>query len=78
MANLALNRHDTRLVLNRGFQVADTSSGLSVNGKNSSSLHDSIDSKKMVRNLCTSQKYKRFTEFLTLTCNMKQHFGVKN
>ena len=77
MANLALNRHDTRLVLNRGFQVADTSSGLSVNGKNSSSLHDSIDSKKMVRNLCTSQKYKRFTEFLTLTCNMKQHFGVK-
>ena len=78
LGNLSMNRQDSRVVLNRGFQVADTDSGLEVNGKSNSSLHDSIDSKKMVKNLCSSQKYKKMTEFLTLTCNMKKHFGIKN
>ena len=31
----------------------------------------------MVKNLCSSQKYKVMTEFLTLTCNMEKHFGIK-
>ena len=77
LSNLSLNRNDSRMILNRGFCVSDADSGLEVTGKGTSSLHDSIDSKQMVKNLCSSQKYKKMTEFITLTCNMKTHFGIK-
>jgi hypothetical protein len=77
LSNLSLNRQDSRMILNRGFSVADTDTGLEVIGSGKSGLHDSIDSKQMVKNLCSSQRYKKMTEFITLTCNMKQHFGIK-
>ena len=78
MANLSLNRQDSCIVNNRGFQVANTDTGLEANRKNNSSLHDSIDSKKMVKNLCSSQRYLQMTEFSTLICNQKKHYGIKN
>ena len=65
------------MILNKGFQVADTDSGWEVNCKKNTSLHDSFDSKQMVKNLCTSQRYNKMTEFLTLICNKRKHFGIK-
>ena len=38
---------------------------------------DSVDSKQMIKNLMSSQKYLPFNFFLTFTCNMRQHFGTK-
>ena len=55
LTNLTLNRQDSRIILNRGLVVASNEVGLEVNHKDSSGLHDSIDSKQMVCNLCASQ-----------------------
>ena len=74
--NLTLNRQDTRIILNRGLVAASNEIGLDVNHKDSSGLHDSIDSKQMVRNLCASQKNYTMHYFLTFTCNQKLHFGT--
>ena len=62
--------------MNRGLVVASNEVGLEVNHKDSSGLHDSIDSKQMVRNLCASQIYHTMHYFLTFTCNQKLHFGT--
>ena len=48
-----------------------------MNGEDNTSLHDSIDSKKMVRCLCASQVYHQMHYFLTFTCNQSKHFGTK-
>ena len=74
---MSLNRNDSRIILNWVFCISDADSGLEVSGKGYSSLHDSIDSKQMVKTLCSFQKYKNMTEFLSLTCNMKTHFEIK-
>jgi hypothetical protein len=64
--------------MNRGLTASsDESSGLAVRGKNDSALLESIDSKKMVRNLSTAQKYMKNDFFVTYTCNQKEHFGTK-
>ena len=77
MTNVAANHEDTRLILNRGLTVGDDKyGGLCVRGKSDNSLMSSIDSKQMVRNLCCSGKYHKWTHFLTFTCNQKNHFGT--
>ena len=67
------------MVLNKGLTASkDESSGLNLRGgSNESPLLDSVDSKQMIKNLMSSQKYLPFNFFLTFTCNMRQHFGTK-
>ena len=67
------------MVVNRGLMASHTkSSGLNIRGGNDDSpLLDSIDSKQMIKNLMSSQKYHLFDFFVTYTCNMKKHFGTK-
>ena len=77
MTNLTLNREDSRILFKRGLMVSTGDTGLEVNGKDNTSLHDSIDSKKMVRCLCASQVYHQMHYFLTFTCNQSKHFGTK-
>jgi hypothetical protein len=76
--NLSANREDTRCILNHGLTVAqDKVGGLGIRGKDDSTLLDEVDSKAMVRNLCSSQVHHKMDVFLTFTCNMKKHFGTK-
>ena len=81
MTNLAVNHNDARIVLHRGLTVdEDSDIGIGVRGKKNgdSVLLESIDSKQMVKNLSSSEKYMgKFDFFITLTCNMKKHFGTK-
>ena len=78
LTNLSANHEDTRLVLRRGLTVGDDKTGgLGLRGKGDSTLLESFDSKAMVRNLCSAQKYHKATHFCTNTCNMKKHFGTK-
>jgi hypothetical protein len=78
MANLAASKSDTRLIINRGLTVSsDKNKNLEVRGINDSSLLGSIDSKQMVKNLCTSQKYISWSYFLTFTANQSRHFGLR-
>ena len=75
--NLTLNNQDSRIVLNRGLTVGeDKKSSLQVKSKNDSFLSDSIDSKQMVKNLCSSMRYHKMSFFLTFTCNQAENFGV--
>ena len=74
LTNLSANHEDTRLVLRRGLTVGDDKTGgLGLRGKGDSTLLESFDSKAMVRNLCSAQKYHKATHFCTNTCNMKKH-----
>ena len=72
MTNAAVTHSDTRIALNRGLHYNDSElDGLSVRGKNDSSLLESIDSNQMVRNLTAAQKYYMMDYFVTFTCNKK-------
>ena len=78
MTNLAASQSDTRLIINRGITVGNDSNGnLQVRGSKDSSLLGSVDSKQMVKNLCTSQKFLSWSYFLTYTANQDRHFGLK-
>ena len=77
LENVSMNNTDSRLVLNRGLVVSSSESGLSLCNRSEDRLYDSVDSKKMVRNLCSSQKYHKQTFFLTFTCNQKKHPGLR-
>lgn len=78
LTNKTACHEDTRLILNRGLTVQEDEkgTGIGVRGKSDSPLLQSVDSKRMVRNLCSSQKYHSWDHFLTFTCNMKKHFGT--
>ena len=79
MTNLSVNHQDSRIVLNRGLTVSEDkqNNGLALRGSNDTSLLGSIDSKQMVKNLSSSQRYIGSHDFfITLTCNMKKHFGT--
>ena len=83
MTNLTFNHQDSIIVLNRGLTVdEENKNNLGLRCSHDSSLLGSIDSKQMVKNLSSSQKYIGPHDFfITLTCNMKKHFGtapVKN
>ena len=64
--------------MHRGLTASsDESSDLGVRGKNDSALLESIDSRKMVRNLSAAQTYMENDFFVTYTCNQKEYFGTK-
>ena len=79
MTNLATNKHDTQMVVNKGLTASQyESSGLNVRGGTKKSpLLYAVDSKQTIRNLIPRQRYHGFDMFLTLTCNMKKFFGTK-
>ena len=78
MANMAASQSDTRMVINRGLTTSkDKYGNLGVRSTNDSSLLGTVDSKQMVKNLCTSQKYIKWDYFLTFTANQSCHFGLK-
>ena len=79
MTNIATNKHDTLMVVNKSLNTSqDDSSGLNLRGgSNESLLLDAVDSKQMIKNLISIHKYYGFGMFLTFTCNMKKHFGTK-
>ena len=57
MANLAASRNDKILLINRGTTVSEDKHGnLGIRGSGDSSILVSIDSKQMMKNICTSQK----------------------
>ena len=79
LTNLATNKHDTKIVLDKGLTASkEKSSDLNLRGGNKASLLlDSIDSNQMIKNLMASQRYHKFDVFLAFTCNIKSHFGTK-
>ena len=78
LTNLSCNHSHTGSVINRRLMSGDDiSGGLILLGKGDSSILGSIDSKKIVKGLCASQKYHKMDFFLTFTCNMKKHYGMK-
>ncbi|MGB0404839.1 MAG: hypothetical protein ACPGDB_01450, partial [Fusobacterium sp.] len=78
LSNLLLNVVDSRLIIARGLTCTDGNVGIKLRSSNETSLHDSIDSKQIVKNLCASQKYLPMHFFLTFTVNQMEHFGIKN
>ena len=77
-ANMAASQSDTRLIIERGLTVPDSKKdNLGVRGQNDSELLGSVDSKQMVKNLCTSQTKIKWSYFLTFTANHSRHFGLK-
>ena len=77
LSNLLLNNTDSRIILHRGLTCCDGNIGISIRSSGDTSLHDSIDSKQIVKNLCASQKYLPMNFFITFTVNQMEHFGVK-
>ena len=77
LANMALNENHSRDLFERGLVVDNKSaSGLSVRDKAISSLSGSVDSRRMVCNLSVSQKYIKYTWFLTFSANHSEHPGL--
>jgi hypothetical protein len=74
--NQSLRGQDSRLVLNRGFTNVD----YSITNPNSPEpcYSDSIDHRPTVHKLAAALARKEATYFLTLTCNEKLHFGMRN
>ena len=67
MENLAACRNYTRLVINRDLTVGDNKhDNLGVRGSRYYYILGSIDSKQMVKNICTSQKYISWSYFFKL------------
>ena len=79
MINLATNKHDTLIVVNKVLTASrDESGGLSFHGGGSeSSLPDSVDSKQIIKTFMGSHKYHSFDLFVTFACDQKLHFGTK-
>lgn len=78
LCTIASNHSDTRLFSKKGMTAAsDSVGGFDLRGKEDSSFLNSIDSRKIVLNLCASQEYFVWDFFLTFTCNMRKHFGTK-
>ena len=78
LANTTLVGHDSRIILNRGFSSSRGSTGLRVKNEADDFYTDSIDNRQVVHNLCASEKDLPMTLFLTLSCNQRDHFGVRN
>ena len=78
MTNIALNKNDSRIIINRGLVDQSIDSGLNIRAREDSNLTDEADGKHIVRKLCASQKYHEFDYFLTFTANMSEHFGLSS
>ena len=79
MTNIDTNKHDTQMMVNKGLTASqDESIGLNLRiGINESPLLDAVDSKQMIRNFISSQKYHGFDMFFIFACNTRKHFGTK-
>lgn len=77
LANGAIEGHDTRLVLNRGFESCMGPAGMRLRDKDDDLYTDGIDNRQNVHNLCAAERIRPSTLFVTLTCNQSHHFGVK-
>ena len=78
MSNMETSQCDTRLVIKTGLTVwKDKYGSLDVRNVNDSTLLGSVDSKQMMKNLCTSQKFIKWDNILTFTANQSSHFGLK-
>ena len=77
LCSIAANHNDMRSS-GKGMTAAnDSVGGLDLRGKDDSNFLHSIDSRQMVKNLCSSQEFFQWDIFLTFTCNMRKHFGTK-
>ena len=78
LTNLTVNHCDRRIIMNRGLPASsDESSGLGVRGINDSALLESIDSRKMARNLFAAHKYMK-NDFLSRIHEIKRSILVQN
>ena len=77
LSSLTVSYQDHRLIMNGGLTASiNKSSGLGARGKNDSTLLDSIDSKKMARNLSAAQKY-IINDFLSRIHAIKKNILVQ-
>ena len=79
LGNKMLNNYHSRDVFKRGFVVDNKSpNGIGLRQSNKSNLSGSVDGRKMVLNLSSSQKYVKYTWFLTFTANHSEHPGLSH
>jgi hypothetical protein len=78
LANGALEGCDTRVVLRRGFEEQHHGAGVKVRNVQDDLFTDIIDNRQHCHNLAASEADKPSSVFVTMTCNMAEHFGVKN
>ena len=78
IANGALEGNDTRVVLSRGFEESMGPAGMRMRNKDDCLYSDTIDNRQCVHDLCASEKDDAHDLFITLTCNQREHFGIRN
>ena len=79
LGNMVMNQCHSRDIFERGFVVDNSSSyGMSIRDKDNTKLSGSVDSRKMVLKLASSQKYIKYTWFLTFTANQSEHPGLSH
>ena len=76
LANGAIEGHDTRIVLSRGFECCMGPAGMRLRDKDDDLYTDGIDNRQNVHNLCAAQRYKQDTVFVTLSANQSGLFGL--
>ena len=79
LGNMVMSKCHSRDIFERGFVVDNKSAyGMSVREQNHTKLSGSVDSRRMVMNLASSQKYIKYTWFLTFTANQSEHPGLSH
>jgi predicted GIY-YIG superfamily endonuclease len=77
LANGAVEGHDTRIVLSRGFESCMGPAGMRLRDQDDDLYSDGIDNRQNVHNLCAAERIRSSDLFVTLTCNQARHFGIK-
>ena len=77
IANGALEGSDTRVVLSRGFEESMGPAGMRIRNKDDNLYSDTIDNRQCVHDLCASERDDEHDLFITLTCNQREHFGIR-
>ena len=77
LANGALEGQDTRVVLSRGFEESMGPAGMRIRNKGDDLYSDTIDNRQCVHDLTASERDKPADLFVTMTCNQREHFGIK-
>lgn len=70
LTNVSKDKKDTRLILNKGLTIIDSNiCVLGLREEKDVALFQSVDNKKIVRNMSLSQTYVSWTHFLTYSYN---------
>ena len=77
IANGAIEGQDTRVVLSRGFEESMGPAGMRIRNKDDDLYSDTIDNRQCVHDLCASERDDPADLFVTLTCNQREHFGIR-